>query len=132
MQVIEGSEDHPTAAELYDRVRQLLPGIGLATVYRNLSALVEEGWVREVRAGGSTQYDRRRDRHDHVVCSRCGKLADVVLSLPHGALEEAERVTGYRITEHHVELLGVCADCRRPKLLRAAEGRLQGAVHDSR
>jgi Fur family ferric uptake transcriptional regulator/Fur family peroxide stress response transcriptional regulator len=109
--VVEASDDHPSAAVIYDRVRQVLPGIGFATVYRNLSALVQAGKIREVRLGETSQYDRRVDRHDHVICGKCGRLADVEFPVPPGALAFAEEQSGFVITDHHVELYGLCPNC---------------------
>jgi Fur family peroxide stress response transcriptional regulator len=110
--VLEHSADHPTAAAVYERVRKLLPGIGFATVYRNLSSLAEQGLIREVQMGDTTQYDRRTDRHDHVVCRRCGRLADTVVPLPQDSLDRAAAESGFRVSEHHTTFYGLCAACQ--------------------
>lgn len=111
LEVVERSHDHPTAAQVYERVQQLLPGVGFATVYRNLGALSEEGMVREIHVGDVTQYDRRTDRHDHAVCDRCGKLVDVMVTLPAEVIAAVEQ-SGFQVAGHHTELFGLCSDCK--------------------
>ena len=72
--LVEQAADHPTAAQIFERARQLMPTIGYATVYRTLGTLVDEGMIRELRVGDVAQYDGRTDRHDHVKCRRCGRV----------------------------------------------------------
>jgi Fe2+ or Zn2+ uptake regulation protein len=112
LNLIQQADEHLTAAQVYERVRQVLPTIGFATVYRNLNAMAEEGVVRVIRVGDVSQYDRRTERHDHVVCRRCGKVADVQLPVPAETLAAAAAETGFRIDEHHTELSGLCPGCR--------------------
>lgn len=112
LEVVERSHDHPTAAQVYERVQQLFPGVGFATVYRNLGALAEEGMVREIRVGEVTQYDRRTDRHDHAVCRKCGKLVDVVVTLPTEVVESVTEQSGFQVSGYHTELFGLCSDCK--------------------
>jgi Fur family ferric uptake transcriptional regulator/Fur family peroxide stress response transcriptional regulator len=112
LEVVERSPDHPTAAQVYERVRQVQPGIGYATVYRNLNALADEGTIRGIHVGEVTQFDRRADRHDHAVCGQCGKLVDVDFPLMTELVEVVEAQSGFQVTDHHTELFGVCAECR--------------------
>ncbi len=112
LEVVERSHDHPTAAQVYERVQQVLPGVGYATVYRNLAALAEEGMIQEIRVGEVTQYDRRSDRHDHAVCGRCGKLVDVMVPLPSEVVQAVLEQSGFQVAGHHTEVFGLCADCR--------------------
>jgi Fur family ferric uptake transcriptional regulator/Fur family peroxide stress response transcriptional regulator len=111
LRLIQAADDHPTAAQVYERARQVLPELGFATVYRSLRALAGEGLIREVRVGEVAQYDRRTDRHDHVVCRRCGRLADVVVPLAEAALAQAAAESGFQIEAHHTELSGLCPYC---------------------
>jgi Fur family transcriptional regulator, peroxide stress response regulator len=112
LEAVEQSHDHPTAAQVYDRVRRVLPGVGFATVYRNLGTLAEEGTIQEIRVGQVTQYDRRTDRHDHAVCRRCGKLADVEVPLPDEVVQAVMEQSGFRVAGYHIEVFGLCVECR--------------------
>ena len=112
LEYVISSGDHPTAAQVYAEVRKVLPRIGFATVYRNLRVLTEEGHLQEVRLGDVTQYDRRTERHDHVICRCCGRLTDVTLPQAPEAIQAAAEQTGYQIERHHTELVGLCPACR--------------------
>lgn len=112
LEVVERSHDHPTAAQVYERVQRVLPGVGYATVYRNLSALSADDLIQEIRIGEVTQYDRRTDRHDHAVCSRCGRVQDVTAPLPPEAVEAVTEQSGFEVSGYHTEFWGLCSDCR--------------------
>jgi Fur family ferric uptake transcriptional regulator len=105
---------HPTADEVYRRVRRRLARISLATVYRNLETLADRGLIGRLEpAGGPRRYDADTTDHYHVRCSRCGRVGDVFAGrLP--ALETAFRkATEYAIMGYRLELIGLCPRCRR-------------------
>lgn len=105
--------NHPTAAEVYARVRELRPGIAYATVYNALHALVERGVVLQLNFGdGASRYDARTDRHDHALCLRCGTLADVAATPPPREALLAVEQTGFVVKGQHTQFFGLCAACR--------------------
>ncbi|MFQ5695256.1 MAG: transcriptional repressor, partial [Terriglobia bacterium] len=73
------------------------------------------------------RYDRNRDRHDHAVCTRCGRLLDVTVRLPRKVFEDVQRRTGLRIASHHVHFLGLCSGCAAKKSPPRAESRGRAA-----
>jgi len=110
--VVRASDDHPTAAQVFQRVRRRYSGIAYATIYNALRWWVERGELREFTFGdAAARYDRNRDRHDHAICLRCGRLMDVSVRLPGKLLEEVRRRTGLAISSHHVQFLGLCPGC---------------------
>ena len=77
LQEIRAREDHPTAGEVFEGARKRLPSISFATVYNSLRYLKEAGLIHEIRFGdGASRYDRETERHDHAICTCCGKLVD--------------------------------------------------------
>jgi Fur family transcriptional regulator, peroxide stress response regulator len=114
-EVVRDSHDHPTAREIFTRVRALRPGIGFATVYRALSLLVAHGQVLELTLGEatSTRYDGNTRQHQHVLCTSCGKAADVNVDLPPTATSDAQAASGFAVTSYDVQFLGLCRDCDR-------------------
>ena len=113
LEILTRSHSHPTAAELYDQVRKRLPGITLATVYRNLAALQELGLVKEIPTGTSAaHYDAVVTDHSHVQCVRCGKVSDVHVQIPEGWQTEVEAQTNYTVVGQLVLFRGVCPDCQ--------------------
>jgi len=110
--VVRVSGDHPTAAQVYQRVRRRDPRVAYATIYNALRWWVARGELREFTFGNAAaRYDRNRDRHDHAICTKCGRLEDLVVSLPKRVLKQAQRQTSFSITSHHVQLLGICSCC---------------------
>jgi len=103
---------HPTAGEVYDRVRKRLPRIGLGTVYRNLELMAENGVIVKLEVGGTQKrFDATTDPHYHVRCSECGKVDDIELPVQHEINRIASEETDYQILGHHIEFSGVCQTC---------------------
>jgi Fur family ferric uptake transcriptional regulator len=103
---------HPTADQLYQRVRQRMPRISLGTVYRNLEVLAEIGEILVIdQAGGQRHYDGNPAAHYHVRCEGCGCVCDVEVK----GLGEPERcvgdAAGFAITGHRLEFSGLCPVC---------------------
>lgn len=113
LDVLSESEDHPTAAQVLDRVRDRVVGVGSATVYRTLALLVESGRIAELRLGEgqALRYDRTVNRHDHLVCVECGQVQDVHIRLDGNALAELTTTTSFTVTGYDVQLQGRCARC---------------------
>ena len=104
------SREHLTPAEIYERVHQEHPGIGLVTVYRTLEMLTKLGLICEVHAGDNCRsYLMRRpaEHHHHLICSQCGTVIDFTdcdLSELEARLSKG---TGFKIDSHLLEFLGV-------------------------
>jgi len=113
---LAGRRDHPTADQVYDAVRDRVPGLSRTTVYRVLEALVQNGLARKVQhVGGVVRFDPMTERHHHLVCEACGRLVDLDDTLvPPLRLPEA-RGTGFRITDYSVSFTGLCPDCQTKK-----------------
>lgn len=108
---LQGDASHPTAEEVYLRVKEELPHISLATVYRNLKLLARQGLIREISTGeGPNRYDFRTHEHAHFQCDRCGRILDVDMGLPRELTRGLER-TGFRVRSHELVLHGLCPDC---------------------
>ena len=113
-EVLCHTDAHPDADWVHQQVRQKLPSISMGTVYRNLAQMAEAGIIRQVRcAEGASRWDGRTDRHCHVICSRCGRVADIELP---NVLEELERAaareSGFRIVGQSLCLAGICPQCQ--------------------
>jgi Fur family transcriptional regulator, peroxide stress response regulator len=109
---LQGDPTHPFADEIYRRVRKKLPRISLATVYRNLQRLVDDGKIRAVLLGERVaRYDPETSEHDHFICERCGRVIDLFL-------ERARQIDltplandGYIVTTHNLTVYGTCQVC---------------------
>ena len=106
-------EHHPTAEEVYLAVKQKLPKISLATVYKNLEALVACEAISKLSYGdGSARYDIRTDHHYHTRCLGCGRMWDVEAAKGKSALEQIKPQPGFTVSDLRLELLGYCQDCK--------------------
>ncbi len=113
LRVVAESAEHLTANEIFEAARRELPGISFATVYNSLKYLKEAGLVREINFGkGSSRYDRETARHDHAVCSRCGKLVDFDLAETPLLIRAAARRSRFKPESIHLTLVGLCPDCQ--------------------
>ena len=80
MRVLEyllGVKTHPNAETVYNHVKKELPTITLATVYRNLNAMVEAGQIIRMEINNEYHYDADTRAHQHCICRSCGKIIDV-------------------------------------------------------
>lgn len=107
---------HPTAHEVYRKVRRRLPRISLGTVYRNLETLSKLGIVSKLELGGSQKrFDVHSEAHYHVRCTNCGSLNDIPLK-PIPDIENVFRnACDYQITGHQLILVGLCPNCNKKK-----------------
>ncbi|HVG18900.1 MAG TPA: transcriptional repressor [Blastocatellia bacterium] len=113
LQVVRASDEHLTASEVYEAARKLQPTISFATVYNSLRYLKESGLLREITFGNAaSRYDRETGRHDHAMCSRCGKLVDFDLPETLELLRAAARRSRFKPESIQLTLVGVCPDCR--------------------
>lgn len=107
------SLSHPTADEIFTSVRQRIPDISLATVYKALEAFVSCGLALKLTIGdGPARYDGRTEAHEHVRCLSCGRVADVDDVNLSSWLDSVARKTDFEIVSYRLELLGHCARCR--------------------
>lgn len=110
LRVIQASPFHLTAEEVHAAARALIPNIGVATVYRNLRALSDEGRISRVETPGEPdRYDRNLQSHDHMYCVRCGRIFDCKARLD----DLADRLDtgGARILGCQLRIQCICADC---------------------
>jgi Fur family peroxide stress response transcriptional regulator len=114
LQAVLERDDHPTADEVLESVKEQVPGISRTTVYRVLDTLAEWGLIRRLQhAVAVARFDGETARHHHFVCSKCYKVIDV-----HDAKLDRLRVShikseGFEVEDFSVHLMGTCEDCRR-------------------
>ena len=75
--VVRETDSHPTAEWVHAAVRRRLPRVSLATVYRNLRRLADQGLLGEIPEGPSVRFDARVDRHHHFTCTGCSRIFDL-------------------------------------------------------
>lgn len=110
---LAGTDVHPTADEVFSAVRERLPGISLATVYKSLETLVGCGLaVKLTYADDSARYDGRTDPHHHARCVACGSVTDIPGQIPSHEIDSlGERTESFTVTGYRLEFSGYCAAC---------------------
>jgi len=113
LEELKKCKTHPSADEIFDRVRKRIPRISLGTVYRNLEILSDIGLIKKLdTAGTQKRFDGDLGTHYHVRCTCCGRIMD----LPDEEMDSV-RVTlpsfsDFDITGFTVEFKGICNCCR--------------------
>lgn len=99
-----------TIGEVLELAQREVRGLGIATVYRAVGSMVEEGFLQQVEIGGEApRYEvAGRPHHHHFHCRRCGRVFEV-----EGCLAEVEGLApeGFRVEGHEIMLTGLCAEC---------------------
>ena len=109
LEIVTGSHSHMTAEQIFEALRRTNPKVVRATVYNNLNRLWAEGRVRKVSVEGMPDRYDRTQRHDHLVCKKCGRLLDVDLG---DLTEQLEQRVGRSILSYDLKLLYLCETCR--------------------
>lgn len=110
LNIIQSSDTHPTAEEIFRNAKKIMPSIAYGTVYRNLSLMLDAGEIRLVEVSdGSNRYDKNTMPHDHVICPICGAVSDVFWGdLTPLFMEKS----GLDIVSYELNLRAVCDKCR--------------------
>jgi Fur family ferric uptake transcriptional regulator len=101
--------------EIHDALTAEGRKIGLASVYRMVDRLAEQGLVQRIDIGdGIVRYEpaRHADHHHHLVCGECGKVEPFVDPRLERAIEAVQAQSGYAVVAHEVLLRGSCGGCR--------------------
>lgn len=123
LEELRRSKTHPTADELYERIKKKLPRISLATVYRNLEILSESGLIKKLEISGrQKRFDWDPSDHDHVYCTKCQRVDNIPTETAPLLSIEPNQQRGYRITGCRIEFYGLCPNCLKPQQLQKSTG----------
>ena len=104
---------HPTADALYALVRNELPNVSLATVYRNLNQLAEQGIIRKISAlDDKVHFDHNLESHYHFICIKCKKVYDVPYDVAQDLAKALREHTGLEAVATDVLFKGICNHCK--------------------
>ncbi len=108
---LKSRRDHPTADELYQSLKPDYPGLSLATVYRNLRQLCDEGLVKCITGAQSDHYDAFTEPHYHLCCKKCNRIYDLEMPYMPEIGEKAQSFYKGRIDTYTLMYKGVCEKC---------------------
>ncbi len=109
LESINSSDDHPTAEQIYLKLKEQGSKVALATVYNNLSHLLDQRQIRRISVEGCPDRYDKIDRHDHLICRCCGKLTDIRFS---DLKDQLQQETDEEILEYDLRVSYICPECR--------------------
>jgi Fur family transcriptional regulator, peroxide stress response regulator len=108
---IKNDNSHPTADQVYERVRKGLPNISLGTVYRNLQKLVIDEKLQVLTLGRLQRFDPLVKRHQHFICEQCSRVYDVLVERQNEIKPVKLPHDGFKVTSHQLAFYGTCKHC---------------------
>lgn len=113
-ELLAESDEFRSAQQLHTALRAVGASVGLATVYRNLGLMAQQGEVDTlVREDGETLYRKCSSvHHHHLVCRDCGRTAEIAGPTVESWAETVAAEHGFTDVSHQVEVFGTCAECR--------------------
>lgn len=109
LDLIHTSTAHLTVEEIFRQIREKYPKIVLATIYNNVNRLWEAGFIRRISVEGMPDRYDRIQKHDHLVCKRCKRLADITFDDLTAALREQ---VGDTFLSYDLKVFYLCPACR--------------------
>ena len=125
--LIENSDKHLSANELYFIAKAKDNYIGIATIYRTIDIL-EKMRIIDKRDFGddAAKYEfilKDKGKHHHLICSNCGKVMEISGLLPEDLQERLLEEKGFQFIEHRLKIYGYCKECRNNLLKKGILGR---------
>ena len=108
---VKDETSHPTADQIYEKVRKEIPNISLGTVYRNLQKLAHQHRLQILKLSRSQHFDPLVQRHDHFICERCNRVYDILVDSKAKIFPPSLPTSGFKVTSHQLSLYGTCKDC---------------------
>jgi Fur family transcriptional regulator, peroxide stress response regulator len=114
LRIMSVSEGHPNAAQLYEKLRMQFPTISLATIYKTLLVLKEDGQVFEIDLHNDSHYDGNKPYpHPHLICNKCRAIIDGDdVSFLNAIDQEIQERYHFQVSQSQVLFYGVCQDCQ--------------------
>ena len=115
-ETMQGMYGHPSPEEVFAAVKERIPSISLATVYKNIHLFVQSGVFRELSMHhGTLRVEMNKHTHHHMVCSVCKRVADLPDDEEHGLAPQSSPVRlpgGFLVERISMDVIGVCPDCQ--------------------
>ena len=110
LEIINNSNTHLTAEQIFLRLKKKNKTVVKATVYNNLSSLYQKGLIRKISVEGYPDRYDRTVRHEHLVCRKCGKLSDIVLEDLTDLLQKQVNISMH---SYDLKINYICDECLR-------------------
>jgi len=113
LDMINRSDKHWDADEVAYALKEAGIAIGIATVYRGLAALAEQGLVESIQLADKKRYERAdKQHHDHLICTTCGDIEEFCKPEIEALQDKVAEEHGFTIQGHQLLLFGLCKICK--------------------
>ena len=111
LEMVRNSEGHLTAEEAFLLAKKKKIDVSMASIYRILGKLADDGLIRRFSvSGGADVFDKTLDEHEHLICSKCGKVKDIhIKDLKKKLIKEV----GAEISDYELSINYICDDCKK-------------------
>ena len=115
LQCVRSTDAHPSADWVFEHVKEQVPDISLATVYRNLSLFKDQGLIASLgTVKGVERFDGNTEPHVHFICTQCGNVLYLPeISVPEELNSAVARSSGGRVDNCQLSFTGICGECRK-------------------
>ncbi len=115
---LDSKENHMSAEDVYELVRDENPEIGLATVYRSLELFTSLELLKKLDFGdGRSRYELNdhslNHSHHHLICLGCGKVVEFSYDFMNDVKEKIKKENGFTIVDYQLKFYGYCKDCAK-------------------
>lgn len=118
LSIINESNEHLSAYQIYELSKKTIPNISLGTVYRNLSQLVDNGMIRKLIIDGVDRFDKKI-RHSHFICDKCGSVIDVFENY----FEDTDYIGDNLVMDYEINFKGFCQKCLKEEKKYGIKGK---------
>ncbi len=118
LRYLDRHRTHPTADEIYTKLKQTTPSLSKTTVYNSLEALIKHHIIQSLSISPTeTRYDFKEDMHHHFLCTECGAIYDIDYQCPNIKEIRAEiEACGHHIGQVHGYFKGICKKCLKKEV----------------
>jgi len=102
---------HLSISKMYTLVKEKFPSISLATIYKNVNTMIDNGFLKEVKIiGDDSRYELNYGEHSHVICRECGVVVDIDLD-ERDIFMEASKKSNIKVDSSSMVFYGICKKC---------------------
>jgi len=114
LEYLNNSELPVDAGQIINYLRKKHLETNKVTVYRILYFLFKNGLIERVEFGeGKYRYELKKNHHHHLICTNCGRIQDVEISVIEKLEKEIQKDKNFRVQSHSLEFFGLCSDCQK-------------------
>ena len=116
LETLYNSDEHLTPEALHHLIQEKYPQLrtGIATVYRTLSLLEDSNVITSLSFGAQgKKYELgAKEHHDHLICTKCGKITEFVDEEIEKRQHAITKELGFKMSDHSMQIYGICKECQ--------------------